>query len=144
MKSIAAILFLLFFFKVDAQQPLTDSAFYVQSLYNASTAYKKQVQENLHIFNGIEYLRANHGVKGTAFFETDSLLPGAVFYDGRLYENTPMHYDIVSDNVVVDNFTHSNELMLVPEKVGYFFILQHLFVRITADSSLPSGFRIGT
>jgi hypothetical protein len=31
----------------------------------------------------------------------------------------------------------------VPEKLGYFYIAQHLFVRITADSSTPSFITTG-
>ena len=138
MKSICTLLLLVVFFAANAQQPLTDTAFYTQSINNALAAYKKQVQDNLHIFNGIEYLRSSHGVKGTPFFEADSLLSGSVFYDGRLYEDIPLHYDVVTDDVVIENYAQNNEMKLVPEKLGYFYIAQHLFVRITADSLLPS------
>ncbi|MFT3933003.1 MAG: hypothetical protein QM726_05245 [Chitinophagaceae bacterium] len=111
---------------------------------NAVTdGYKKQVQDNLHIFNGIEYLRPGHGVKGTPFFLSDSLLTGAVFYDGNMYENLPMHYDVVSDDVVINNYSKNNEIKLVPEKLSYFLIAQHLFVRITADSATPSFIKTG-
>lgn len=143
MKSICTLLLLGLFFGADAQQPITDSAFYTQSINNVLTAYKKQVQDNLHIFNGIEYLRSGHGVKGTAFFEADSLLPGSVFYDGRLYEDIPLRYDVVTDDVVIENYTKNNEMKLVPEKLGYFYVAQHLFVRITADSLLPSFITTG-
>jgi len=145
MKSIYTFLLLSLFlmFGASAQQPLTDSALYAQSVNNALEDYKKAVQENLHIYNGIEYLRTGHGVKGTPFFESDSLLPGVVFYDGRLYENTALHYDLVTDDVVINNYTQNNEIKLVPEKLSYFYILQHLFVRITADSSLPSFITTG-
>jgi hypothetical protein len=143
MKIICTILLLSFFLNLGAQQPFTDSALYTQSVNNVLEGYKKAVQENLHIYNGIEYLRTGHGVKGTPFFESDSLLPGAVFYDGRLYENTPIHYDMVTDDVVINNYTQNNEIKLVPEKLGYFYISNHLFVRITADSSLPSFITTG-
>lgn len=130
---------LLFFFSHSyAQPPLPDTVFYNQSVDNAVSAYKNDVRENLHIYNGMAYLRTGHGIKGTPFFIADSLLPGAVFYDGRLYEHMPLHYDLVSDAVVTLNYQQNNEIQLVPEKLRYFYIDQHLFVRITADSSTPS------
>ena len=79
MKSICTLLFLALFFAADAQQSLTDTAFYTQSINNALAAYKKQVQDNLHIFNGIEYLRSSHGVKGTPFLKLTAFYPGRFF-----------------------------------------------------------------
>ena len=143
MKSVHTVLLLLLASGLVAQQPSTDSALYVRSVNNVLQLYKKEVKENLHIFNGIEYLRTSHGVKGTPFFEADSLLPGGVFYDGRLYEDVPLHYDMVTDNVVISNYARNNEIVLVPEKLNYFYAAQHLFVRITADSSLPSFIQTG-
>ena len=143
MKSTYIFLLLCCFFKVDAQQPLTDSVFYVQSVNNTLDGYKKQVREDLHIYNGSEYLRTGHGARGTPFFIADSLLPGAVFYDNRLYENIPLHYDMVTGNVVIANYAQDNELSLVPGKLSYFYISGHLFVRLVADSSLPSFISTG-
>ena len=83
MKIIFSILFLPVFCKVTAQPALPDTAFYNQSVTNALAAYQQEMRENLHIYNGAAYLRAGHGFKGTPFFESDNLLPGAVFYDGN-------------------------------------------------------------
>jgi len=143
MKSIQTLLLLLPALNLAAQQSPADSAFYVQSINNSLQSYKKEVQENLHIFNGIEYLRTGHGVKGTPFFEADSLLPGSVFYDGRLYENIPLHYDMVTDEVIISNYAQNNEIKLVSEKLLYFSVDQHLFVRITADSATPGFIKTG-
>ncbi|MEO5682281.1 MAG: hypothetical protein ABIQ88_06545 [Chitinophagaceae bacterium] len=143
MKSVYIILLLSVCRQLNAQQPLADSVFYVQSVSNAVSAYKNEVQGNLHIYNGSEYLRTGHGTKGTPFFEADSLLPGTVLYDGKFYNNLLLHYDLVTDNVIINNYAQNNELVLVPEKLDYFSILNHQFVRITADSSLPSFITTG-
>ncbi len=137
------LLLSLFFIEAGAQQPLTDSAFYALSVSNIINGYKNQVKENLHIYNGSEYFRPGHGVKGTPFFESDSMLVGSLFYDGSLYENIPLSYDLVTDNVIINNYQHDNILKLVPEKLNYFYIAQHLFVRITSDSLLPSFITTG-
>lgn len=143
MKIIFSFLFLPVFCKVAAQPALPDTAFYKQSVANARSAYQADMRETLHIYNGAAYLRAGHGFKGSPFFESDSLLPGAVFYDGRLYDNLLLHYDMVTDRVIINNYQQQNELQLVPEKLTYFLIAQHVFVRVTADSSMPSFITTG-
>ncbi len=143
MKFISPVFFLLLFCKLAAQQAMTDSAFYSQSVSNSLAAYRSDVRENLHIYNGSAYLRTGHSIKGTPFFQSDSLLPGAVIYDGRLYENLLLQYDMVTDQVIIRNYQQVNELQLVPEKLPWFYIGQHVFVRIPADSSTPSFITTG-
>ncbi|HTL07215.1 MAG TPA: hypothetical protein VL307_03120, partial [Chitinophagaceae bacterium] len=95
------------------------------------------------LFNGIEYLRSSHGVQGTPFFLADSFFTGNVYYDGHLYERIPLHYDLVTDDVITQNYAQNNELKLVPEKLQYFSLQDHFFVRITTDSTLPDFIKTG-
>lgn len=126
-----------------AQPILPDSVFYSRSVAGATEAYRKEVRENLHIYNGAAYLRTGHGIKGTPFFAADSLLPGAAFYDNHLYGNLLLQYDMVADQVIIGNYAQQNQLQLVPEKLAWFSLAQHVFVRIAADSSLPSFMATG-
>lgn len=144
MKSIFTLLLLSLVLNLAAQTPsVPDSSLYVQAVNNVLQSYKNEVQENLHIFNGTEYLRTGHGVKGTPFFQADSMFSGNVFYDGRFYENIPLHYNLVTDQVIINNYAKNNQIILVPEKLQYFNVIQHAFVRITADSALPSFIKTG-
>lgn len=143
MKFIFSIFFLLLFCKLAAQQVMTDTAFYSQSVSNALTAYRSTICENLHIYNGAAYLRTGHGIKGTPFFESDSLLPGMLIYDGRLYENLLLQYDMVTDQVIIRNYQQQNELQLVPEKLPWFYMGEHVFVRVVADAEMPSFITTG-
>jgi hypothetical protein len=127
-----------------AAQPLVSSSNTRSiALANAIISYTKEVGESLHIYNGAAYLRTGHGVKGAPFFEADSLLNGSVFYDGRLYENLPIQYDLVTGEVITRNYQQNNEISLVPDKITFFSIGQHLFIRLLADSLLPSFITTG-
>ncbi len=143
MKFIFPVFFLLLFGKLAAQQAMSDSAFYSQSVSNVLAAYRGGMAEKLHIYNGTAYLRTGHGMKGTPFFVSDSLTQGGVFYDGRLYENLLMQYDMVTDQVIIRHYQQQHELQLVPEKLRWFYIAQHVFVRITADAATPSFITTG-
>lgn len=131
------------FCTLSAQQSTADSAFYSQSVSNVLAAYRSNVRENLHIYNGAAYLRTGHSIKGTPFFESDSLLPGAVVYDGRLYEDLLLHFDMVTGQVIIPHYQQQGELQLVPEKLPWFYIAQHEFVRIAADAETPSFITTG-
>lgn len=143
MKFSFSIFLLMLLGSVTAQQAMTDSSFYSRSLSNVLAAYQGTVRENLHIYNGAAYLRTGHGIRGTAFFESDSLMPGGVFYDGRLYENLLLQYDMVTGQVIIRDYQQQNELQLVAEKLAWFYIAQHVFVRIAADAETPSFISTG-
>ena len=143
MKFIFSILLLLLLGRLTAQQAMTDSSFYSQSVSNVLAAYRGTVQERLHIYNGAAYLRTGHGIRGTPFFESDSLMPGGIFYDGRLYEDLLLQYDMVTGQAIIRNYQQQNELQLVPEKLAWFYIAQHVFVRIAADAEMPSFISTG-
>jgi hypothetical protein len=143
MKINCFILLLFFYTGLKAQLLVPDSNGRSRALANAISEYKKEVGESLHIYNGAAYLRTGHGVKGAPFFEGDSLLPGSIFYDGRLYENLLLQYDIVTGEIITRNYLQNNEISLVAEKINFFVIAGHPFVRLTADSLLPAFITTG-
>lgn len=112
---------------LQAQTPLDSS--YI----NALTVYANTVGVNQHIYNGAEYIDYDHRINGNPFFEKKSFAGGSIMYDGVLYNNVQIIYDIWRDDVVIKN--HNNlPLLLVKEKVAAFNIEGHHFIKITADS----------
>ena len=126
-----------------AAQPLPDSLLQAAAVNQAIASYQHTIGENLHLYNGAEYLQVGHGVKGSPFFASDSMLPASIVYDGRLYQAVPVWYDLVTDNLIIKNFTGNNVLQLVPEKVDSFTIGHHHFIRIAADSTMPAAMHTG-
>ena len=118
-----------------------DSVFLQQAVAAASRAYKKEIAENLHLYNGSEYLRQGHGVKGFPFFQSAELLKGDVFYDGNLYHDIGMQYDLEEDNLVISDYSGNVFIRLVKEKLPWFMIDGHRFVLLTEGTGLPlAGF----
>jgi len=121
-----------------AQTAPADSAFGRQVAALLVQSYKKQTAENLHLYNGSEYVLHGHGVKGFPFFQSATPLNGSVFYDGNLYEDTGLQYDLEEDNLVISDYSGNYPICLVKDKIGYFNIDGHRFVRLLSGEGLPS------
>jgi hypothetical protein len=128
----------LFLFQgIKAQNYLTDSAFYSQSVNNAVLFYVNSLGKNTHLFNGSEYIFNSHGITGHPFFGADQPVKGNIFYDGTLYPNVSIAYDLSRDEVFINNNPGQDfNLKLITERVRYFSILNHVFVRINQDDNL--------
>jgi len=139
--------FLLFFLPGGLVLPLpalpqsapADSAFVQQALVHLSQLYTRETGENLHLYNGSEYLRGGHGVKGFPFFQSDNMLKGDVYYDGHLYTGIGMQYDLAEDELIVNDYTGNVSIRLVKNKVSWFMIDGHRFVHIKAGTGLPAA-----
>jgi len=122
---------------VFAQDFLPDSVVYKKALdqtigYNASPFTKTS-----GLYTGSRYVRDYYRVKGHPFFETDSLAKGDVFYNGNLYTNVDLLYDLSHDNLVT-KYSDDANLVLVREKIGYFKLRGRLFV--AGSDALDRGF----
>jgi hypothetical protein len=118
---------LFFIFPLHAQTLLTDSTFYRTSVERSFEIYQTEMAPDNRLYNGPEYLLSGQGVKGTPFFLSDSLVRGSIYYDNAIFNNVQLQYDIVSDDVIINDYTHSSHIKLVKEKIKNFTILQHPF-----------------
>lgn len=127
-----------------AQQSMQDSVLYSRSVRNVLNLYKADMQQNLQLFNGSEYTFAGHGAIGFPFFESAALLPGTIYYNGKPYYDVSMQYDLVTGNIVINDYTKSFSITPVREKIDSFFILRHKFIHLYVDpanAAVPgSGF----
>src|SRR4029079_14150917 len=139
-------LFLFFSFKSNslllAQSYNSDSTLYDLAVQNVISLYSKTLEENTHLYNGMEYIEDHPGVIGSPFWKATSLQTGSIYYDDVLYPNIPLAYDIVKDEVVIRN-EQQLSIKLVPEKIGYFFLFNQLFIHIASDSIANPGFQSG-
>jgi hypothetical protein len=96
------------------------------------------------IYKGPEYgdyaytLSSSHPYFDTAVYQN-----GSVVYEGVLYENVPLLYDIVHDVIVVRHFNMYHKIQLLSDKVSSFNIGEHHFIRLVADSNskvIETGF----
>ncbi|MBT2556411.1 hypothetical protein J7E24_01295 [Hymenobacter sp. ISL-91] len=113
----------------------------------ARQAYAEAAALSTKLFNGPEYVNyalQYAGRKGNQFFESADARPGSVHYSEHLFENVPLRYDLLLDQVVVS--APENPLLLlrlVDEKLPQFTIGSHQFVRLLADSTGGAGMATG-
>ncbi len=129
------ILFCSFYYHSFSQAAGIDSVSENPSLKNIVSLYYRSTGENSHLNNGSEYAGYDVNFIGNPFFDTTAMQPGSVYYDGTLYENLPILFDICNDAVIINRYNQDFRIRLVNEKIGYFSLLSHTFVRIVPDSA---------
>ena len=126
--------------QVAADAQLTAAAATARQYYAATLAGQPQ------LYNGPEYTdyaRRYRSQAGNQFFLATARQAGSVFYNGQLFSPVQLAYDIVRDQVVLTQPTSPVMLRLVNERVRYFTLGEHRFVRLVADSTagvLPTGY----
>ncbi|MBC6988088.1 hypothetical protein [Hymenobacter sp. BT491] len=122
-----------------------DSASLTAAVTSAGKQYAQAMGPNTLLTNGPEYIDYKLPyMKGHQFFGDGSQQIGAVYFDGVLYKDVPLWYDIKLDQVVSQVVASPLKVRLVSEKITYFAFGEHTFTRIVtdsiADNSVPTGF----
>jgi hypothetical protein len=120
---------------VFAQADQSDSSIYEQSIQNAIGIYYKSAGENSHLYNGSEYVPLNTLNHKNPFFETSTLQNASISYDGIVYNNVPLQYDIFNEEIIINRYNQNFRIKLVNNKINWFSIYGHAFIRIEHDSS---------
>jgi len=111
---------------------------------NMETAFNKAIGDQSGLYNGPAFLPYNFRSKTNANFEdTTSFNNGAVNYDGILYTNVPLIYNIHRDELVSHLYNGFSLYTFLSDRVYMFDLLGHHFVRILADTlnkQLVTGF----
>jgi hypothetical protein len=132
-----------FSFSLYAQETSADSAARAAQIRNTVDIYKNAVAENSSLFNGTEYIGYVARPAGHPFFETQKMQLANVYYDGVLFRDIPILYDLVNDQLIIDNYAKTQRIILNSEKVTFFETAGHFFIRPQTDTSsgnAPGGF----
>lgn len=123
----------LFFTSPSRAQQSPDSVLYRESVYKIHQVYLNEIGDNAQIFHGSEFIRNGQNAIGFPFYEADNMLSGTVTYQGNMLMNLNLYYNLVSDEVITNNYTHDALITLANEKVDSFTIDGHFFVRLSAS-----------
>lgn len=108
------------------------------ALYKSATIYSP------HLYNGQRYHIYDSRSKDHQFFQSEDWQTGSVYYDGQLYQNLPMLYDIFKGFVIVRHPERSGLVQLQSERVRDFSILSNRFIKIEKDEAkgidIPTSF----
>jgi hypothetical protein len=108
--------------------------------------YAAAFSSSPRLYNGPEYLdyTALYRTRtGHQFFLAPEMQPGSVYYNGQYFKDLHLAYDVVRDQLVLPQPTSPLTLRLIDERVRYFFIAGHRFVRLVADSAAGGAIRTG-
>ena len=119
---------------VRAQQS-ADSLLYKESISNLHRIYLNEIGDNAQIYHGSEYIRYGQKTAGFPYYESDSILMGSINYQGNLYKGMNLFYNLVTDEIIIPDYSRSALITLARGKVDCFTIGKHEFLEMTNKQS---------
>ena len=114
---------------------LSEDSLFNESMTSFRKIYFDEIKGNAQIYHGSKYAIQDKGVDGFPYFEANILRPGYISYQGTLYTNVHLEYDLTSDLVVVVNYLHDDMFSLASDKIDSFSIGSHVFIHFTNKSN---------
>ena len=112
-----------------------------ENALNAIGVYYQNLGEESPLYNGSEYIEYAYTLQeGHPFFQVVNFINGNVNVDGMIFHDVPMLYDIVKDQLIIQDFQKVYKINLPADRVQQFFLLGHLFVRLNASDQVKTGF----
>jgi len=139
-----AFLLLAYVFSKDSRaQLVVDSAFYGTAANIIGMYYTPALGGQSPLYNGTEYLDYPFTIReGHPFFESQQFTNGEIYFDGMIFHEVRLCYDLVKDQVLILDFNSIHKIVLPTNKIEQFTLFDHTFVRIQHDSlnQVKSGF----
>jgi hypothetical protein len=131
--------FLIFIFQIilipeSKAQISPDSVLYAESVSKIHQVYLNEIGDNAEIYHGSEYILNGQKSTGFPFYQADSMLTGSVSYQGNIYSNLKLFYNLVSDELIINNFQHTGLMTISPKKATSFSIGSHVFLWLDAKN----------
>ena len=110
-----------------SQLRVADSATYPLAAQQAIATFQQAVSVQKEIYTGPEHFGYLPTIEGLPYLFTKEWLPGAVVYDGILYPDVRLKYDVVKDKLVLKRLD-AFAIELRSEKISLFNLPQHTFI----------------
>lgn len=104
-----------------------------------SFAINTLVEDQRGLYNGPEYIPTQTQGSGHQFFLTDKLQEESIIYNGIVYDNIPLAYDLHHDQVVITN-SSGNKICPVRERIDAFTVNGHHFKYVRKIPGLDPGY----
>jgi len=119
--------------KSNGQNASDDSVYLKKARNNAIQFFLDSMKELSPVYQGREFIPYNQNIKGSPFFLNSGPVSGTLEYNGIEYPNISFAFDMVSDKVVLKNYTNEYLMIAPSEKIRRFTIGNHSFFRPEAD-----------
>lgn len=126
------------------QATSVDSVFVAAAIQQLTNRYTAATESEWHLYNGKEYLDYDkYYLRGHQFFKSAEEQAGSIYYDNYLYPAVPLRYDVLLDQLVLSPPESSLLFKLANDKVSYFNVHGHSFIRLVVDTLAQSAIRPG-
>jgi hypothetical protein len=132
--ALVGILFQFLYIPIAYAQYNPDSTIYNDSQI-INKIYLNEIGDNAQIYHGREFIRNGLKAIGFPFYESDNMVNGTISYQGEIYPDRNLYYNLVSDQLIIDNYSHNALITLSPEKVDSFIVGSHVFVPLNTNRS---------
>ena len=120
--------------KAFGQKKIIDSTQVNAITINMANVYNKAIGQQSGLYNGPAYIPYKFRGKTNANFkDSTSFSNGIVNYDGVIYTNVPLFYDLNRQLLVSRLLNWVSAYSLLNDRVAEFDLFDHHFVRILAD-----------
>lgn len=116
-----------------------DTLFLRTAINNTAALYAQVIKGQTTLYNGSQYRRLPESDNGHPFFRSDDWEFGSVTYNGQYYENVPLLYDVLKDQIITESYNGS-EMVLTKEKVSRFNLNDDIFITVHHPSLPKAGF----
>ena len=138
------LVLLLFYFPVEVIAQKAAEPDSLTALNNTISFYRDQVKHGSFIYQGRQYAEFDHRINGHAYFIIKEWQEGNINYKGQHYQQVPMLYDVVNDEVLVKHYGGHIKVKLYKEKIDEFSLSGHHFIKLAATDTkgekMPGGF----
>lgn len=110
------------------------------ALNNAIGQYHAYLTPESGLYRGSQYVIYSFQIKeGHPYFDQDQMQTGSVLYNGVLYKNIPLIYDLVKGLLVINDANKIFRIALINQEIDSFSIQNHIFIKLTDSltSSVP-------
>ncbi|MBN9381096.1 MAG: hypothetical protein J0H74_10035 [Chitinophagaceae bacterium] len=113
------------------------------ALNNAIRQYHTYLTPEPGLYRGSQYVIYSFQLKeGHPYFDEDHMQTGSVLYNGILYKDVPLIYDLVKDALVTNDAGKIYKIALINQEIDSFTIQNHIFIKLK-DSLTPTVPRPG-
>lgn len=96
-------------------------------------AFIKHIGVSAPIFRGPAYVQQTYLMKGSPFWGSDTLTVGRLIYDGLVYENVPLQWDVFQNYVLTTALNTSSKIVLRNDLIESFSVAGRVVKHFTAQ-----------
>ena len=121
------------FFLITIFTGFCQSAQNLESEAKLNELYNKKFQGSSNLYSGSQYIEQNYAQSGSPFFLSDTLTNGWISYDGHLYSNVPLQWDVFQNYIITLSLKENTKLILREELIDSFYFSGHLIKKMEVD-----------